>query len=223
MLTFYDGMEETKFCTGCGVKVEPGMQYCPQYGKVVKGSAADEEFQEQVSKFNEAMMVSRRNWLIFLLAIYAIPVIISTIISLVDANAIANSIWTSDSFQQWLTEHGYTYTQADVKNCITTAAGLGLVSGILAAVSCFCVAKRKYWVVAFVTCFISAAFCFWSIFGMIIGLLVGWLIVSSKDLFTEDPAFPYGKALVKSGLFPRMRKLILIALVIQRIAHRHAL
>lgn len=181
-------MEETKFCTGCGVKVEPGMQFCPQCGKVIKGSAADEEFQEQVSKFNEAMAISRRNWLIFLLAIYAIPVIISTIIALVDAGSIANSIFKSDSFQQWLVDHHYNYTVDDVKGYITTAAGLGLASGILAAVSCFCVAKRKYWVVAFVTCFIAAALSFWSIFGIIIGFLVGWLIVSSKDLFTEDPA-----------------------------------
>ena len=74
-------MDESKFCTGCGKPIEPGMQFCPQCGVVVSGSAADEQYKETEKEIRGIMIQSRRNWLIFFLAIYAIPVIIAAIIS----------------------------------------------------------------------------------------------------------------------------------------------
>ena len=73
-------MDESKFCTGCGKPIEPGMQFCPQCGVVVSGSAADEQYKETEKEIRGIMIQSRRNWLIFFLAIYAIPVIIAAII-----------------------------------------------------------------------------------------------------------------------------------------------
>jgi len=181
-------MEPSKFCTGCGKTVEPGMQYCPQCGMVISGSAADEEFKERQKEFLSVLTESRRLWLLFFLAIYAIPVIIFSIATLVDASAIANSVWSSTEFQQWLSSHGYQFTLADVQNYITYAAAMALISGICAMISLVCVYIRKYWLVAVATCAAASILCFWSIFGLIAGILVTWMIIGSRELFEETPA-----------------------------------
>ncbi len=181
-------MEESKFCTGCGKTLEPGMQFCPQCGLVVSGSATEAEFKEQQKEFTEAVRFARRNWLIFLLAIYAIPVIVFSLYTLLDSSNIADSVWASDEFQKWITSHGYNYTLDDIKNYITYAAGLALASGLCATVSLVMIILRKYWIIAVIACFIAAFLCFWSIFGIIIGILVAWMIMGAKDIFEDQPA-----------------------------------
>ena len=123
-------MDESKFCTGCGKPIEPGMQFCPQCGVVVSGSAADEQFKENEKEIRGILIQSRRNWLIFFLAIYAIPVIIAAIIALVDASSSANAIWENASFQKWLSEHHISMTVGDIQNYITGAATMALLSGM---------------------------------------------------------------------------------------------
>ena len=180
-------MDETKFCTECGKPVDPGMQFCPQCGKVVSGSAADERFKEDEKELRGLINQSRRNWLLFFLAIYAIPVIILTIIALVDAPNTANAIWKNESFQQWIIDHKLDITLSDVKNYITWAAAMGLVSGLCAGVSLVCVYLRKKWLIAVIACFIAAVLSVWSFFGIIIGFLVGWMIITSKEIFEDQP------------------------------------
>ena len=180
-------MEDSKFCTGCGKAIEPRMQFCPQCGCVVSGSAAEAEFEERKQEFNEAVRFARRNWLIFLLAVYSIPVIVATLYTLFDASSIASAVWSSSEFQNWIETHGYNFTQSDIQNYITYAAGLGLASGICAMVSLICIYLKQYWIVAVLACFIAAFLCFWSIFGVIIGIIVGWMIFSAKDIFDEQP------------------------------------
>ncbi len=176
-------MDESKFCSGCGKTLEPGMQFCPQCGCVVSGSAADEEFKEREKEISAVMLSVRRNWLVFFLAIYAIPVIIASVFTLIDSTAIANAIWDSTEFQNWIASHGFNYDVDDIKNYITVAGALALVSGLCAVVSLVCVFKKKKWVIAVGACVLAAILCFWSVFGIIIGFIVAWLIAGSKDLF----------------------------------------
>ena len=176
--------EDSKFCAGCGRTLEPGMQFCPQCGRVVAGSEADEEFKQRSAEIENILKESRMNWLVFALAVYAIPATISTLIALVDAGAIANTIWSNDDFQNWIIHHGYTdLTVENVKNYILIVSGLGLASGLLALLSMFCVIKRKMWKVAVFACLAAAILCSWSLFGVFAGLLVTWLIYSVKDSF----------------------------------------
>jgi predicted PurR-regulated permease PerM len=181
-------MDESKFCSGCGKTLEPGMQFCPQCGMVVAGSAADEDFKEKQEEFRQIISNSRRNWLIFLLSIYAIPVIIMAIVALVDASATASAVWSSSEFQDWLHSHNLNYTQQDIQNYITYAAALGLGSGICALISLIFVYLRKAWIIAVIACFAAAILCFWSVFGIIIGFMVAFMIFGSKDLFQAQPA-----------------------------------
>lgn len=118
-----------KFCTGCGETVEPGMQFCPRCGKVVSGSAADEEMKKNEKLFFAEMVEAKRNMLVFIIAIYAIPAIIAGIISLFDAPSLANSIWANESFQRWIADHGFKFDLNDVRNYLTYGAALTLASG----------------------------------------------------------------------------------------------
>ena len=180
-------MDESKFCSGCGKTLEPGMQFCPQCGMVVSGSAADEDFKEKQKEFNFLVLNARRNWLIFLLSVYAIPVIILSIIALADASSTASAVWSSSEFQDWIKSHGYNYTLQDVQNFITYAAALALGSGICALISLIFVYLKKMWIIAVVACFAAAILCFWSIIGIIIGFMVAFMIFGSKDLFEDQP------------------------------------
>ena len=181
-------MDDSKFCTGCGREIEPGMQFCPQCGKVVSGSAADDDMKEQQKELLVAMRDSRRLWLMLILGVFAIPAIVAGLITFADTDVIAKTIWSSTEFQQWMTSRGLNYTQADVENYVTYAAALILASGICATISMVLVYLKKMWIVAVITCFAAAIMCFWSVFGMIIGFFVGFMVLNSKDIFDDLPA-----------------------------------
>ncbi len=176
---------ESKFCTGCGCNLEPGMQFCPQCGTVVAGSASEEQYRQQMSELDKVLEQGRINWIVFALAIYAIPVTIAGVISLIDANATANLIWSNADFQRWIAEHSYDLTLDAVRTSILAAAGLSLASGLCALVSMICVLKRRMWKVAVAACLLASVLCFWSIFGLFIGLLVTWLVYSVRDSFPQ--------------------------------------
>ncbi len=177
--------DESKFCTGCGANVEPGMQFCPKCGKVVSGSEADADMKENMEEMMKIATEMRRTWLLFLLFVYAIPVTIAGIISLADASAVTDAIWSNQSFQSWMASHSYTWTHGDIQNYVTYASALTLVSGVCALLSGILVYKKKLWIGAVVLCLLAAIFCFWSIFGMLIGFLVTWMLVDAKPLFED--------------------------------------
>ncbi len=181
-------MDESKFCTGCGRTLEPGMQFCPQCGKVVSGSEADVNMKEQQEEFVAAMKEGHRMWLVFVLGIFAIPALVAGIFALADAGNLADAVWASAEFQSWIKSHGLNYTLADVKNYVTYAAVLVTASGGCALACMILVYLRKMWLIATILCFAAAILCFWSVFGMLLGFLVGWTVFSSKDLFEDAPA-----------------------------------
>lgn len=41
---------------------------------------------------------------------------------------------------------------------------------------------------ATVACFLAAILCFWSLFGLIVGILVGFMVFEAKGLFTDSSA-----------------------------------
>ena len=178
-------VDETKFCTGCGADLEPGMQFCPKCGKVVSGSAADADMKENMEELVKVATEMRRTWLLFLLFVYAIPVTISGIISLCDASAVTDSIWCNESFQKWLENHGLNWTRTDIGNYVTYVAALTLASGVCALLSGILVYKKKLWIGSVILCLMASIFCCWSIFGMLIGFFVTWMIVDSKPLFED--------------------------------------
>lgn len=177
--------EESKFCTGCGKNLEPGMQFCPQCGKVVAGSDAEAAFKQEMGDAAKAWNSINRTWLMFFLLVYAIPVVVGGLYVLFDSSSLADSVWASAEFQKWIENHDLNYTIDDVRGYIEMAAALMTLSGVFAFVSCGCIYKKRKWLVAVICCSIAAVLCFWSVFGMIVGFLVAWIIVGSKQLFDD--------------------------------------
>jgi len=180
-------MDESKFCSACGRTLEPGMQFCPQCGKVVSGSASDKDMKQQEKEFIATMNEGRRMWLVFIVGIYAIPALILGIFALLDAGNIANMIWSDTEFQKWITTHGYKYTLSDIQNYVTYATALMTASGACALGTMVLLYLRKMWIAAVILCFIAAFLCFWSIFGVILGIFVAWTIFESRDVFEDAP------------------------------------
>jgi len=179
-------MSDGKFCIKCGCAVPAGAQYCQQCGSPIAGSDAEKQRDDMYKEYDNAVKDARMTWLTFLLVIYAVPAIIWAAWALMDMTAITNTIWNNTEFQSWLASHS-TVTIDTVRTYVTAIAYMILASGVLTAVSLVCVVKRKWWMVAVITCFIAAFLCIGSIFGMLIGILVGWMIYSAKDSFTDVP------------------------------------
>ena len=177
--------EDSKFCTGCGRGLEPGMQFCPQCGRVVSGSETEEEYRQKAVEVEQFLAESRFNWVIFALAIYAIPTTIAGLLLLIDAGAMADTVWSNADFQNWVISHDYDITVDSVKNYITIVAGLCLASGLCALVSMACVIRRKMWKIAVIACAAAAVLCCWSLFGIFIGLLMAWFVYSLKEMFSS--------------------------------------
>ncbi len=181
-------MSQDYFCSQCGNKLEPYMQFCPKCGTVIAGSAAEEQM---ISDQREAYMEyqeSRMSLVLFLLAIYSIPVLIFGIIGLINADLAASTIFNSIDFQHWLSVNEVDISLADIEGYFTWISGMCTASGIAGIVSMVTIYIRKYWIVGTVACFISTVLCVWSVFGFIIGFFVSMMVLSGKDYFYKDYA-----------------------------------
>lgn len=179
-------MTDAKFCSDCGKEIDAGMQFCPYCGKVVTGSDADARQKEMASEFQTVMKESRRSSLSFALGIYAMPIIVIAILAIIDAGNTASTIWGNADFQNWNDAHNQIFSPDDLKSYVTYLAVIALASGILAFISFFLVYKGQKRMIAFVCCLIAAFLCFWSIFGLFIGILVAWMILGAKDIFDDE-------------------------------------
>lgn len=179
-------MEEESYCIKCGKKLAPGAQFCQYCGQTVEGSPADLKRKEEAKQFEEMVKESKRTWILFLLALYAIPATIISVYVLTDANTIANMVWNNSDVQSWLTSHP-DVTFDTVLSYVTYVGGMIAGSAVCALISLVCCYLRKFWILAVITCFIAAFLCIFSLFGMIVGIFVAWMIISAKDSFVTAP------------------------------------
>lgn len=187
-------MSQDYFCSQCGNKLEPTMQFCPKCGTVIAGSAAEEQMiadqQEAYMQYQE----SRMYFVSFLIAIYAIPAIFIGLFTLFNADVFASSVFTHPDFVNWLVNHPeYDITLGDVETYFYTFGGLCTGSGVAGIVSLVTICLRRFWVLSTVACFISTLLCIWSIFGLVIGFFVSMMILSAKDFFYKDYAVKLGE------------------------------
>ncbi len=155
-------------------------------GKPVEGRDAAKKQEEDIKQFQKAINESRMNWLVFLLAIYSVPAIIIGIYHAIDASSMATAIWNDQSMSQWLIDHNITLDQ--LTDYVRYAGVILTASGFMVLISLICTWKRTSWKIAYITCVLGAVLCFFSIFGLIIGLLVSWMIFSAKELYVNDKA-----------------------------------
>ncbi|MCQ2079085.1 MAG: hypothetical protein MJZ38_03390 [archaeon] len=180
--------DSNKFCTQCGCNVGPQMQFCPQCGKAIEGSEAFANQAEFTSDMQTVVKESQRNFLTLAILVYALPAIVAGIIALVDASATASTIWNNVDFQSYYHNHGWHFTRGDLQNYITYIGAMELASGICAAGCVVCILKRINHMVAFILCLVAAFLCIWSIFGMLIGIMMAWSVFGAKELFENEEA-----------------------------------
>ena len=119
----------------------------------------------------------------FLLMIYAIPALIWAVYVLTDTSALVQIVLATADLQSWFASH--TEVTYDTIATYITASGVMIaVSCGCALISFICCYLRRYWIVAVAACFLAAFFCISSIFGVIVGIFVGWMIITAKDTFT---------------------------------------
>ena len=182
-------MSQDYYCSQCGNKLEPTMQFCPRCGTVIAGSAAEEQMIADQKEAYMQYQESRMTFVLFLLAIYSIPVLILGIIALVNADLAASTIFNSLEFQNWITNHPETgIGESDIKGYLSWIGGMCTASGIAGIITMVTIILRKYWIVGTIACFASTILCVWSLFGFIIGFFVSMMVLSAKDYFFKDYA-----------------------------------
>lgn len=188
-------MTQDYFCSQCGNKLEPHMQFCPKCGTVIAGSAAEEQMIADQQSYYMEYQENKMSVVFFALAIYAIPALIFGLIILLNADLAASTIWTDIDFQNWLLAHAdeVSITESDFKTYFNVIGGMCTISGIAGIVSMVTIGIRKYWIVSTAACFISTVLCIWSVFGFIIGLFVSLMILGAKDFFYKDYATKLGE------------------------------
>lgn len=175
------------FCNQCGKELEYNSQFCRHCGAIVTGTPADEARKNDFKRMEEAANEGRITLITFLIAIYAIPAFIFAIYAVFNIDHITNSLWNDDAIHKVFIENNI--TQSMVHDAVTAISYMMLVSGLAAVASGVLCFLRRYWLVAVVCCFIAAVLCVWSIFGAIIGIFVGWFLISAKPSF-DTPRFP---------------------------------
>lgn len=188
-------MSQDYYCSQCGNKLEPHMQFCPKCGTVIAGSAAEEQMIADQHAAYMDYLESKMSIVFFLLAIYAIPALVFGLIILFNADLAASTIWTNMDFQNWLIAHAdqVNIAESDIKSHFNWIGGMCTASGIAGIVSMIAIGIRKFWIVATAACFISTVLCIWSIFGFIIGFFVSMMILGAKDFFYKDYATKLGE------------------------------
>ena len=175
-------MADINFCTRCGENVSPEALYCPACGAPIEGRvAADGRTAEQV--IEDRLAESRISWILMLLIIYAIPAIVAGLYLIIEKDAVASIMMADQSFSEFMTQYGM--SEAQLRTYVGYIGILALVSGLSAAASGFCVYKRTYWIIAVTACAVASFLCIGSIFGFLIGLMVTWMIITSKPLFKD--------------------------------------
>lgn len=176
-------MSDDKFCTKCGSKVPASAQFCQECGEVVAGSEAYRQREEDMATFNKTIAESRTMWLRFLLALYGLPALVMGIYIVLDASSIANTAWNNGDILNWLNEHDITYDQ--LLDYVNYVGYLVIASGALVTISLVLTCLQRFRIIAFTCCLIGSFLCFFSLFGMLIGIMVSWMILSAKDTYKD--------------------------------------
>lgn len=186
-----DGEENKLFCSQCGKELPYNAQFCQYCGGVVAGTAADEKRKDDFKKMEDAANEGRISLITFLILIYGIPALIMGIYALCSVGSLAHDIWTDTNIHQYLLNLGFN-SETMVRDTLQWMAVVLTVSGACACASAILCFLRRYWLVAVILCFAAAILCVWSIFGAIIGIFVGWMLITAKISFDEPREFGKG-------------------------------
>jgi hypothetical protein len=176
--------DRTGFCSQCGVALGTNTKYCPECGVRVPGRSP-----EQVAEEKEAIRASlkaRLMWSGVFMLIVAIPMLCAGIYRLVDVDSIINLVLNDPYWSQLVANYGM--SESEVRSIIENFGYAALASGIfglIVAATCF---MRRFYFVALLACMMSALFGTAGFFGLILGLIVFWMILSSRYGFKEHEA-----------------------------------
>lgn len=173
--------DNQKFCAKCGATITNPSSFCPECGAPISGSPGDIKLKAEYRKMESDINNARVTWAGFIILIYSVPIMIASIIGLIYIDDIVNNLITNSDFYQWMIDNGITEAQVHsyLEYALYAEIAVGLVS-VLTAALCF---MRKYWFLTVALCMVSAIFGTLYLFGLLLGLLAFWMILTSKPAF----------------------------------------
>ena len=177
--------ENSTFCTRCGRFLSPEAQFCSECGAPVPGSRADIERKQMVRDYEVMLTESRRTWVMFLMIVYFVPAIVFGIHIAVNAPQFTDILFQNPDFIAWA--ETYSIGPDAVESGLTGLGYIMTISGACVGIATACLALRRYWIVSVIMTLVGSILFCGSVFGILIGLMVTWMIYTMRDTFTKDP------------------------------------
>jgi len=176
--------DNQKFCAKCGATITDPSSFCPECGAPISGSPGDIKLKAEYKQLETEVNNVRVTWAGLIILLYSVPVIIGCIFGIIYIDNVVNGLITNGDFYQWMIENNVSESQVRsyLGYMFYAEIAVGLIS-VLTAVLCF---MRKFWFVAVILCMISAIFGTLYLFGLLLGLLAFWMILSSKPAFDRS-------------------------------------
>lgn len=170
------------FCVACGARLPSDATYCPECGHSVDGSDNPYLNARNVQMAPETL----GNTYIFIL-IYAVVAILFGVGMVAMGTMVDQAFWDEfiSSLPPEMAEAYAAISLADFQKTATFGGVMFLLSGAFAGVTGYLVNKRREWMVALITCCISAILSYELIITLVIGLYMAYRIYWSKNCFQD--------------------------------------
>jgi len=170
--------ESSNFCSSCGAPMRDSDTFCPSCGKTVGGSApSTQQYGNSKPKSNRLIVVA------ILAAIWAFIALAFGLYIIFATDSILAVLDSTADF--WDTVYEYGLTRSDIANSIAMLGAIIAASGALAAITAVLAAIKKFYVVALITCILSALIVVLGLVG-IVGLIIAYLIYRARDDFVDS-------------------------------------
>jgi predicted cobalt transporter CbtA len=172
--------EAPLFCTQCGATLNESATFCQECGTPVSGTVASGTPDHQNKKGND----NNKGKIILVTGMLVVLAGFSLYFGammLMDAVAIANEVMNDPASAQVMIDYGITYDM--LLSSVETAGYLMIAVGVLALVDAALTFTKRFWAVAFVLTIILTVLMFWTLIGLVLGIIAIYFQYTAKSEF----------------------------------------
>lgn len=172
--------DDPLFCTQCGATLKGSATFCQECGTPVGGVAAEETRNRKGGGDNNKGKLLITMAMFLVLAVFALYM---GAYFVMESSTVVTEMMKDPSIAQMVTDAGLTSDQ--LVSTLNTLGYFMLAVGVLAVVNAVLVYKRMRWMITIVLTVVLTALMFWTVIGIVLGILAFYFQYSSRDEFSN--------------------------------------